>query len=66
MSIIPIHSSPRHIAVEQVEERGLFMAKEAINLGDGGATLQRVLKQLAKSRNSAIASEAMRLMGGAS
>lgn len=64
--IIPITTSPRHVAIEQVEERGLFMAKEAINLGVRTDALQRVLKQLVASKNRAIANEAMRLMGGAS
>ena len=64
MNIIPI--SPRHIAVEQVEERGLFMAKEALNLGVTSEALRLVLKQLTKSANAAISNEARRLQGGAS
>ncbi len=69
MTIIPIIShaqycaerSPRHIAIEQVEERGLFMCKEAINMGGRSDALRLVLRQLAGSKNPAIATEAKRL-----
>lgn len=51
----------RAVTTEQAEERGLFLAREGATLGAFSPAWHEVVEQLIKSKNNAIATEALRL-----
>lgn len=61
--LLPIN---RAVSRQEAEERALFLAKHEVSVIRDTPVWQLTVEQLARSSNAAIATEAARLLGGAS